>query len=276
MAERRMFAKSIIDSDAFLDMSLSTQALYFHLCMRADDDGFINNAKKIIRMIGAGDDEIKILLAKKFLIAFETGVIVIKHWRIHNYIRSDRYKPTNYPHEFTKLSIDSNNSYSLGVNGIPNDNHMDTSRIPNGNPGKVRLELGKDIDTSNEVSLSGNPDDTNPKSYPYAEIVNYLNQKTGSNYQSTCKKTRELIRARFADGHDVDAFKRAVDNQVALWWHDFKFRQYLRPDTLFGPKMDSYANANVTPEQIAVAQGKVGVAIARGMEEGTFNIKDMF
>ncbi|GGG09117.1 MULTISPECIES: conserved phage C-terminal domain-containing protein [Cysteiniphilum] len=132
------------------------------------------------------------------------------------------------------------------------------------------------IDTSNEVSLSGKPDDANQKSYPYAEIVNHLNQKTGSNYQSTCKKTRELIRARFADGHDVDAFKRAVDNQVALWWHDFKMRPYLRPETLFSPKMDGYANANVTPEQIAVAQGKVGEPIARGMEEGTFNIKAMF
>lgn len=132
------------------------------------------------------------------------------------------------------------------------------------------------IDTSNEVSLSGKPDDANSKSYPYAEIVNHLNQKTGSNYQSTCKKTRELIRARFADGHDVDAFKRAVDNQVALWWHDFKMRPYLRPETLFSPKMDGYANANVTPEQIAVAQGKVGEPIARGMEEGTFNIKAMF
>ncbi|WP_440682315.1 conserved phage C-terminal domain-containing protein [Cysteiniphilum halobium] len=111
------------------------------------------------------------------------------------------------------------------------------------------------LDTSNEVSLSGKPDDVNQKSYPYAEIVNHLNQKTGSNYQSTCKKTRELIRARFADGHDLQAFKRAVDNQVALWWNDFKMRPYLRPETLFGVKMDGYANANVTPEQIAAVQG---------------------
>jgi len=94
MAEKRMFAKSIIDSDAFLDMSLSTQALYFHLAMRADDDGFINNPKKILRMIGGSDDELKMLLAKKFIIAFESGVIVIKHWRMHNYIQNDRYKPT--------------------------------------------------------------------------------------------------------------------------------------------------------------------------------------
>ncbi len=179
------------------------------------------------------------------------------------------------------------NSHADAQKNLPDGNNV-TNTLPEGyrdvtkknnNVAQSIESRDKNTDTiefTDVNSLSGNPDDTNPKSYPYAEIVNYLNQKTGSNYQSTCKKTRELIRARFADGHDVDAFKRAVDNQVALWWHDFKFRQYLRPDTLFGPKMDSYANANVTPEQIAVAQGKVGVAIARGMEEGTFNIKDMF
>ena len=94
MAERRMFAKTIIDSDAFLDMPLSTQALYFHLSMRADDDGFINNPKKIQRMIGCSDDDLKLLMAKSFINAFESGIIVIKHWRLHNSICKDRCKPT--------------------------------------------------------------------------------------------------------------------------------------------------------------------------------------
>lgn len=128
----------------------------------------------------------------------------------------------------------------------------------------IQLQLqNKILDTSNEVSLSGKPDDVNQKSYPYAEIVNYLNQRIGSSYLSTCKKTRELIRARFADGHDLEAFKRAINNQYALWWHDFKFRQYLRPETLFGSKMNGYANANVTPEQIAAAQGSNSNACPR-------------
>ena len=113
MAEKRMFAKTIIDSDAFLDMSLSTQALYFHLSMRADDDGFVNNPKKIQRMIGCGDDELKMLIAKKFLIPFESGVCVIKHWRIHNYIQSDRYHETNYKEEKAILFIDENKAYTL-------------------------------------------------------------------------------------------------------------------------------------------------------------------
>ena len=99
MAERRMFAKTIIDSDAFLDMPLSAQSLYFHLSMRADDDGFINNPRKIQRMIGASDDDYKLLIAKNFIICFQSGVVVIKHWRIHNYIQSDRYKETVYLEE---------------------------------------------------------------------------------------------------------------------------------------------------------------------------------
>ena len=90
MAERRMFTKKIIDSDAFLDMPLSTQALYFHLNMRADDDGFVNNPKKICRMTGASEDDLRVLISKRFVLTFENGVIVIKHWRMHNLLPDRR------------------------------------------------------------------------------------------------------------------------------------------------------------------------------------------
>lgn len=113
MAEKRMFAKTIIDSDAFLDMPLSAQALYFHLSMRADDEGFVNNPKKIQRIIGAADDDIRLLFAKKFILVFETGVIVIKHWKLHNCIRADRLKTSVYTDERNKLYLDENNSYTL-------------------------------------------------------------------------------------------------------------------------------------------------------------------
>ena len=139
MAERRMFAKTIIDSDAFIDMPLSTQALYFHLSMRADDDGFINNSKRIQRMIGASDDDLKLLFVKNFVIPFETGVVVIKHWKIHNYIRNDRYKETVYLEEKALLETKENNGYTLKDNvGIPNGYQRDT---------QVRLELGKSKDS---------------------------------------------------------------------------------------------------------------------------------
>lgn len=156
LAERRMFAKSIIDTDAFLSMPLSAQALYFHLNMRADDDGFVSNPRKIQRMICCTDDDLKLLIAKRYILVFESGVIVIKHWKIHNYIRSDRYKPTLYEEEKAELFQKKDGAYtdhalpekSSGMtSGIPNDNQMDTQdRL-----GKVRV--GKDR-TDNTTPVS--------------------------------------------------------------------------------------------------------------------------
>lgn len=141
MAERRMFAKTIIDSDAFLDMPLSTQSLYFHLSMRADDDGFINNAKKIQRMLGCTDDDFKILLGKNFVIPFENGVCVIKHWRIHNLIQKDRYKPTVYGELKDKLSLKNNNVYSTEEPCIQNVSKVETQvRLGKDSQGQESLE----------------------------------------------------------------------------------------------------------------------------------------
>ena len=150
MAERRMFAKTVIDSDAFLDMPMSTQALYFHLAMRADDDGFINNSKRIQRMIGASDDDFKVLIAKQFIIPFETGVIVIKHWKMHNYIQKDRYKPTIYEAEKETLLLDKKGVYTrLDTECIQDVYNSDTQdRL-----GKDRLELGKDIKKERKTSF---------------------------------------------------------------------------------------------------------------------------
>lgn len=131
MADRRMFSKKIIDSDAFLDMPLTTQALYFHLSMRADDDGFVSNAKRIKTMIGASDDDLKLLIVKRFVLTFESGVVVIKHWRIHNYIQKDRYTPTTYVEEKSTLSLDAKNAYTECIHDVSN---LDTQD-------RVRLEL---------------------------------------------------------------------------------------------------------------------------------------
>lgn len=112
MANRRMFSMQIVDSDAFIDMPLSAQALYFHLNMRADDDGFINNSKTICRMVGAAEDDLKLLIAKRFLIPFQSGVVVIKHWRMQNSLRKDRYNPTQYIEEFKMLELKDNGAYT--------------------------------------------------------------------------------------------------------------------------------------------------------------------
>jgi hypothetical protein len=145
MAERRMFSKTIIDSDAFLDMSLSTQALYFHLSMRADDEGFINNPKKIMRMIGASEDDLKVLIMKNFILTFESGVIVIKHWKIHNCIRKDRLVITNYQEERSQLELKDNDSYTFKNNGgIQLVNQMTTTCQPSVNQVSPQYSIGKD------------------------------------------------------------------------------------------------------------------------------------
>ena len=144
MAERRMFAKSIVDSDAFIDMPMSARLLYYDLGMRADDDGFVNSPKKIMRMIGATNDDMNILLMRKFVIAFESGVVVIKHWRIHNYIQSDRYHPTKYVEEKAKLTLKDNGAYTLDTKCIQPVSNMDTEvRLGKDRLGKVSLDNGK-------------------------------------------------------------------------------------------------------------------------------------
>lgn len=112
MAQRRMFSLKIVDTDAFLEMPPSSQLLYFHLAMRADDDGFIGNPKRIMRMLGSAEDDFKVLLAKRFIIPFDSGVCVIKHWRMHNYIQNDRYNPTPYLEEKNSLDIKDNGAYT--------------------------------------------------------------------------------------------------------------------------------------------------------------------
>lgn len=150
MSQRRMFSMKIVDTDAFLDMPQSSQLLYYSLAMRADDDGFISSPKKIMRILGSSEDDYKVLIIKKFIIPFESGVCVIKHWLIHNLIRGDRYTETQYIKEKSKLKVDEKTKkYSLNndlQNVIPNDNQMDTQdRL-----GKDRL--GKDIDTAETSS----------------------------------------------------------------------------------------------------------------------------
>ena len=152
MADRRMFSKSIIDSDAFLDMPLSTQSLYFHLAMRADDEGFVNNPKKIQRMIGASDDDVKVLVTKNFIIPFESGVVVIKHWRIHNYIQNDRFHPTNYTEERALLDVKGNNAYTLVSN-------LDTDCIPDGYEVDTEVSIGKLGKVSTEKKSTKKKDD---------------------------------------------------------------------------------------------------------------------
>jgi len=149
MAQKRMFSLQIVDTDAFLDMPLSTQALYFHLIMRADDEGFIDNHKRIMRLINCQEDDIKILIAKRFMLKFDSGIMVCKHWLIHNTIRMDRFNKTVYEDERKSLKIKSNKAYTENV--IPNG----TQRLPQVKLSKVKLSKVKTSlsDKSDEEDL---------------------------------------------------------------------------------------------------------------------------
>lgn len=171
MANKRMFTMKIVDSDAFLDMPLSTQCLYFHLNMRADDDGFIRNPKRIKDMIGASEDDLKLLIAKRFVLVFEDGVIVIKHWRMHNTIQKDRYTPTAYQEELSSLFVKKNKAYSLTEGEkIP----AETKCIQN-----VSTDIDSDSDLeedseedSEEVPEKKKRKKTPPVYYPTDELLN--------------------------------------------------------------------------------------------------------
>lgn len=153
MAQRRMLSKEITESDAFLDMPLSAQALYLHLCMAADDDGFISSPKSVQRMTGASAEDMEMLLNKKFILAFDKSVVVIKHWLIHNYIPKDRYKETNYKEEKAMLKLDENKAYSLshGESVYKNCIH----RIGKDRLGKDKYKMPT-YDTSNNPEFDEN------------------------------------------------------------------------------------------------------------------------
>ncbi|MBZ5943942.1 DNA replication protein [Leuconostoc gelidum subsp. gasicomitatum] len=197
-----MLSKKVTDTDIFLDMPLSAQALYFHLNMHADDDGFIDNAKTVQRMIGSNGDDLKLLLAKQFLLPFDSGVVVIKDWRVHNYIQNDRYNKTQYIKEKEQLVIEENNTYTKCV--------QDVSKV------ETQVRLGKDRlgkDSKDILSDSDEPDrmhiEKSERDEMFEEIWKLYPKKSG---KSNAKK-------------DFDkAIKAGVDSELIK----SKLQEYLK------------------------------------------------
>lgn len=175
MAERRMFAKTIIDSDAFLDMPVTARLLYYDLGMRADDDGFVNSPKKIMRTIGSSQDDMNILFAKKFVIPFSDGVVVIKHWKINNYIQSDRYHETKYTEHKEMLTIEPNGAYSL------DSSDMYTPCIQDGYNMDTQIRLGKNRLDKNSIdtNIAQNPAEESPIEKMFSSFWESYGNKKG-------------------------------------------------------------------------------------------------
>ena len=217
MANRRMVNIHLIDSDPFLDMPLSAQALYFHMLMRADDDGFINSPMRLIRTIGCNNDDYKLLIAKGLILTFETGVIVIKHWRLHNYLRKDRYHESVCQEEKEQLYLEDDGVYTFENTGEkvkkdtgqPSGNQVTTNGCPR--LGKVRL--GKVSLNNNtmpeqvEQPKQENDDEAFRQSYPGAREFKVL-LKSGDEYVVTENTIGRLI--QLYPGLDVVAEMRKL------------------------------------------------------------------
>ncbi len=206
MAEKRMFTKKIVDSDDFLDLPLSAQALYFHLNMEADDDGFINNPRKIQRGCGASENDLNVLLEKRFILGFDNGTVVVKHWRMNNTLRKDRYKPTQYIEQLATLEIKEDGSYTekdqLATKRQPNGNHLatqysiDKNSIDKVSIGKESIEEStatnsplKHYGTYNNVLLSDDDLEKLKKDLPdtYEKLIDRLSaymESTGKTYKN--------------------------------------------------------------------------------------------
>lgn len=218
MANRRMLSLNVIDSDMFLDLPISSQNLYFHLCMRADDDGFIKNPRRIQRMIGAADDDLRLLIAKQFIIPFDSGIVVIKHWRIHNYIQKDRYHGTMCLDEKSQISVGKDGSYELLSSDIEprclqDVSKMDTECVQDASrmDTEDRLELGKDRleldNTDSKESVSPN------LSGSYTEVQRLYNEicKSFPRCVKLSERRRRAIGARMRAGYTLEDFKKLFE-----------------------------------------------------------------
>lgn len=231
MAERRMVSKTIMQTQKFLRLPLETQALYVHLVINSDDDGIVE-AFPVVRMIGASEDSLGLLVIKQFIKPLNQDMVYfITDFNEQNKIRPDRHKPSIH----RDLAIQ-----QLGL-------EVDGSRLVD--PGKVVLELNEECQI-----VDGQVTDKGPHSIgkysigkvsidniPYKEIIDYLNSKTGKNYRDNVQKNRSLIKARWSEGYRLDDFKQVIDNMVKDW-SGTKYAKYLRPETLFGTKFDGYLN----------------------------------
>ena len=220
MAERRMFAKTIVLSDAFLDMPLSARCLYFTLGMLADDDGFVNSPKSIMRQAGASIDDLNLLMAKRFIITFDSGVIVIKHWRIHNYIQKDRYKESKYLEEKATLTIDKKGAYTECIQDVYK---MDT---------QVRLDKDKLVEGSVVEDTSTIPTLRQIKKHVAEHNLNVDPDRFFNYYSKTDWKTTK--------GNPVNWQDKLQE------WHDTEHqKQDNKPQKSSNPFLDALKNGDV-------------------------------
>jgi hypothetical protein len=220
MAHKRMLSPQITDTDAFLEMSPTAQNYYFHLNLHADDDGFVANPKKILKMVNASEDDLKILLVKRFVIGFASGIIVIKHWRIHNTLRNDRYTPTAYQEEYQQLSVKDNKSYTE-IKNVPEIRELVSDQMAS------QIRLGKTSANKNSVDIV-QPEEKNIIPPTYEMVSKY------------CKERNNKIDPQaFIDHNEMRGWKPKGSNSKIKNWQA-AIRTWERYDKMKNDKTDDY------------------------------------
>lgn len=245
-----MFDRNITTNDDFLELSAQAQCIYFYIGIVADDDGLTKNYKSYMKLIGATDKDLQSLIDKSFIYKFDSDVIAIRHWKINNTIRNDRYRPTMFQNEFSKLAIADNNEYILlETNGIPDGNQVDTQNsIDKNSKDKVSIDensLEKKSKEKNNIVekrediiiLSGND-------IVVKDVIDYLNNKINSSYNWENKNIKELVNNWIEKGYKKLDFQIVIDKKFDEW-KDTKMIVHLNPYTLFGDKFENYYNQPV-------------------------------
>lgn len=250
MAQKRMFDKVVTTSDDFLELSAEAQCLYFHMGMLADDDGLAKNYRSYMKIIGATNEDLQSLIDKSFIYKFDSDVIAIKHWKINNTVRNDRYRPTIFQNEFSRLDIADNNEYiMLDTNGIPDGNQMDTKNsIDKNSKDKISKEkdsLEKKREEKNNI-VEKREDITilSANDVIVKDVIDYLNRKINSSYNWENNDIKKLINRWIEKGYKILDFQIVIDKKYDEW-KDSKMVVHLNPYTLFGDKFENYYNQPV-------------------------------
>ena len=271
MAQKRMFDKVVTTSDDFLELSAEAQCLYFHMGMLADDDGLSKNYRSYMKLVGATNEDLQSLIDKSFIYKFDSDVIAIKHWKINNTVRNDRYRPTIFQNEFSRLDIADNNEYILlDTNGIPDGNQMDTKNsIDKNSKDKMSREKNSLEKKREDITiLSGN--DVIVK-----DVIDYLNKKINSSYNWENGKIKSLVNNWIEKGYKTLDFQIVIDKKFDEW-KDTKMVVHLNPYTLFGDKFENYYNQPVKKKTLNDISMKELEEMIEARQNGEENENDPF
>ena len=281
MAQKRMFDKVVTTSDDFLELSAEAQCLYFHMGMLADDDGLSKNYRSYMKLVGATNEDLQSLIDKSFIYKFDSDVIAIKHWKINNTVRNDRYRPTIFQNEFSRLDIADNNEYILlDTNGILDGNQLDTKNSIDKNSkykmSREKNSLEKKREEKNNIEekredvtiLSGND-------FVVKDVIDYLNKKINSSYNWENEKIKSLVNNWIEKGYKILDFQIVIDKKFDEW-KDTKMVVHLNPYTLFGDKFENYYNQPVKKKTLNDISMKELEELIEARQNGEENENDLF